>query len=171
MPEERSLDPRFDPRYQRGFDPATMPVEPETPARAGRGCRTGPAGEPGAGRDGARIASRLDDLDDDDDDEEFEPASTRNPFRLALLLVSIGLLVLAAATLWWTANNQNAYLFGSAVETPQNWMFQQLASVVPRPRSSPDSSDSAIWLGLGALAAKTAAKVGATDRREHSHGE
>ena len=30
MPEDRSLDPRFDPRYQRGFDPATMPVDPAT---------------------------------------------------------------------------------------------------------------------------------------------
>ena len=156
MPEERSLDPRFDPRYQRGFDPSTMPVEPETLRAPVE--QVGPV--PPASTvppPPTRERERLGTDDGGDGDEEFVPGSSRNPFRLALLLVSIGFLVLAAAILWWTANNQSAYLYGSAVETAQGWMFQSLTTTLPPAAIVAGFVGLAIWLGLGALGAKAAA--------------
>ncbi len=170
MAEERSLDPRFDPRFQRGFDPATMPVEPETLRAPVEVVGPVPPASPvlraGARRkpSGSRSA--------DDEDEDLEPTPTRNPFRLALLLVSIGLLVLAAATMWWTANNQNAFLFGSAVENPQGWMLQQLTSVLPPAAIVAGFVGIATWLGLGALAAQSNAIANTdTNAPERHRGE
>jgi hypothetical protein len=173
MAEERSLDPRFDPRFQRGFDPATMPVEPETLRAPVEVAGPVPPTSPVLPANASRESVRLDVADEDDEDAELEPAPTRNPFRLALLLVSVGLLVLAAATLWWTANNQSAYLFGSAVEAPQNWMLQQLAGVVPPAAIVAGFVGIALWLGLGALTAKASATANANvnDRPEHPRGE
>jgi hypothetical protein len=156
MPEERSLDPRFDPRFQRGFDPATMPVEPETLRAPVEEVGPVPPASPVPAAV-TREAERHGDLGSDD--EESEPAPARNPFRMALLLVSVGFLVLAAATLWWTATNQNAYLYGSAIETAQGWMFQALTGIVPSAAILAGFVGIAIWLGLGALAAKGEAKV------------
>jgi len=154
MAEERSLDPRFDPRYQRGFDPATMPVDPET-LRA-------PVEEIGAVPPTSPVvpvqqeAVRLE--PDDDEDHELAALSTRNPFRLALLFVSIGFLVLATALLWWTATNQSAYLSGSAAETAQGWMFQSLTGILPPAAIVAGFVGIAIWLGLGALDARANAE-------------
>jgi hypothetical protein len=147
MAEERSLDPRFDPRYQRGFDPATMPVEPETLRAPVEEVGPVPPASPvlPPARDSARLAIL------DDEDEEFEPAPTRNPFRLALLLVSIGLLVIAGALTWWVANNQNAFLSGSAAETAWNWTFQSLTQVVPPAALVAGFVGLGAWLALGAL--------------------
>jgi hypothetical protein len=125
------------------------PVPPASPVSAP------PVGEPG------RLEA------DERDDDEREQVPTRNPFRLALLLVSIGFLMLAAAILWWTANNQSAYLYGSAVESAQGWMFQSLTSTLPAAAIVAGFVGFAIWLGLGALAAKTDARVGP----ERSRGE
>jgi hypothetical protein len=164
MPEERSLDPRFDPRYQRGFDPSTLPVEPDTLRAPAEDAGPVPPASP-VPAPTVRDQGRLD--DDERDDEELGQVPTRNPFRLALLLVSIGFLVLAAAILWWTANNQSAYLYGSAVESAQGWMFQSLTSTLPAAAIVAGFVGFAIWLGLGALAAKTDAGV----RPERSRGE
>jgi hypothetical protein len=148
MPEERSLDPRFDPRYQRGFDPSTMPVEPETlrapVEEAGPVPPTSPVPAPPE-----RERERFD--ADERVDEELESAPSRNPFRLALLLVSIGFLVLAAAILWWDANNQTIYPYGSALETAQGRMFQTLVGILPPAAIVAGFVGLAIWLGLGAL--------------------
>jgi hypothetical protein len=85
------------------------------------------------------------------DDEELEPATTRNPFRLALLIVSIGLLVMAAALTWWAANNQNAFLSGSASETAWNWTLQALTQAVPPAALVAGFVGMGAWLALGAL--------------------
>jgi hypothetical protein len=153
MAEERRLDPRFDPRFQRGFNPATMPVDPETVRAPVEEVGPVPPTSPVPPAPAPRSDRFADEDVDDDQEEELEPASTRNPFRLALLLVSVGLLVLAAATLWWTANNQSAFLFGSAVETPQGWMFQQLTGVLPPAAIVAGLVGLVIWVALGALAA------------------
>lgn len=149
MAEDRSLDPRFDPRYQRGFDPATMPVEPSILRAPVEEVGPVPPASPvlPPSREGERLAIP------DDDDEEFEPAPTRNPFRLALLLVSIGLLVVAGALTWWVANNQNAFLSGSAAETAWNWTFQSLTQVVPPAAFVAGFVGLGAWLALGALGA------------------
>jgi hypothetical protein len=166
MPEERSLDPRFDPRYQRGFDPSTMPVEPETVRAPVEQVAPLPPASPVSPRP-TRHQERLEEDQDEEGDEEFEQAPTRNPFRLALLLLSIGFLALAAAILWWTANNQSAYLYGSAVETAQGWMFQSLTASLPAAAIVAGFVGLAIWLGLGALSAQ----ADANDRSDRDRGE
>jgi hypothetical protein len=150
MAEERSLDPRFDPRFQRGFDPATMPVDPAVVRAPVEEVGPVPPASPvlPPASDGVEAAPL------DDEDDELDQVPGRNPFRIALLLVSVGLLVLAAAILWWTANNQSAYLYGSAVETAQGWMFQAITQIVPTAAIVAGFVGLAIWLGLGALAAK-----------------
>jgi len=150
MPEERSLDPRFDPRYQRGFDPATMPVDPATLHE--------PVEEAGPMAPVSAVPAPTRDKRDEPhpseyDDESDVPVSTRNPFQLALLLGSVGLLVLAAAILWWSANNQSAFLYGSAAETAWNWMLQALTQMVPPAATVAGFLGLGAWLALGALAA------------------
>jgi hypothetical protein len=149
MPEERSLDPRFDPRYQRGFDPSTMPVDPATLHE--------PVEEAAPVAPVSAVPATRREHDEphpsDDDDEGDLPVSTRNPFQLALLLGSVGLLVLAAAILWWSANNQSAFLYGSAVETAWSWMFQALTQMVPPAATVAGFLGLGAWLALGALAA------------------
>lgn len=151
MPEERSLDPRFDPRYQRGFDPATAPVDTTTPHAPVEAAPVAPESSVQAATRQERDEPHPPGYDEDDD--ELELVSTRNPFRLALLLASLGLLVLAAGMLWWTANNQNAFLYGSASETAWNWMFQALTQMVPPAAIVAGFLGLGVWLALGALAA------------------
>jgi hypothetical protein len=154
MTEERPVDPRFDPRFQRGYDPATAPAPSSVPRPPDdepiRVAPVDPALPVGQPRVEARPEPERLDLDDESDDELAEPAA-RNPFRLALLIVSIALLAIAAAMLWWTANNQSAYLYGSAFETAASWMVQQLMQVVPPAALVAGLLGLGAWLGLGAL--------------------
>ena len=146
MPEERSLDPRFDPRYQRGFDPATMPVDPATSHE--------PVEEAGPVTPVSVVPAATTHEPgelDSEDDEEVELASTRNPFQLTLLLVSVGLLVLAAAILWWSATNSSAFLYGSAAETAWNRMIEALLQFVPTAAITAGLLGLGAWLGVGAL--------------------
>jgi hypothetical protein len=166
MAEDRSLDPRFDPRFQRGFDPATMPVDPAI-LRA-------PVEEAGPVPPVSAVlpvlsghTEPLGAAGDDEAAEDLGPGPGRNPFRTTLLLASIGFLAVAVALLWWTANNQSAYLTGSGVETAQGWMFQAITGIVPPAAIVAGFVGVAIWLGLGALAAA----ADAADRPGEPGGE
>lgn len=159
MPDERTVDPRFDPRYQRGFDPSTMPVEPETLRAPVEDA--GPV--PPASTVPAAKAHEPHGFDEPDDDDELEPLPTRNPFRLALLLTSIGLLAIATAIMWWTATNRSAFLWGSARETPLTWMFQQMTQIVPAAAAVAGFVGLGAWLALGALASLGRRSVASRD--------
>ena len=164
MADRRTVDPRFDPRFQRGYDPATAPPPPpsyprpidETPVPVPP-ARPVPPAEIVTGSARASFDADADGAQDaaaEDFGEEFEPAPGRNPFRLALLLVSIGFLALAVGLLSWQFANQSQFIYGSAVETAAGWMVQQLAQVAPPAATIAGFVGLAAWLGLGALDAQ-----------------
>src|SRR4051812_17034003 len=118
MAEKRSVDPRFDPRFQRGDDPAMAPASSSAarpadpkPARVPPAEPGVPVGqsEPARAAEPDRLNDPTDPTDDPTDelDDESAPVTGRNPFRLALLIVSVALLAIAAAMLWWSASNQS----------------------------------------------------------------
>ncbi len=157
MPDDRTVDPRFDPRYQRGYDPAAVPVsaQPVTVRPpSDEPVRVAPASPvPPASDDRPKaVDEALDEPFEHEDEDELVEGSIRNPFRLALLLASLGLIVIAVALMWWVASNPNAFLFGSAVETAASWMFQEVTTVVPPAAMVAGFVGLGAWLGLGALA-------------------
>jgi hypothetical protein len=151
--DEPAIDPRFDRRFQRGYDPELAPADSPVATRTVAVAPTAaPAGQdavstPTDPRSPAATAAEEPELEFDD---ELEP-TPRNPFRLALLLLGVGLLVLAGAVLWWSANNQAEFLYGSAVETAERWMLQQLMSIVPVAGIIAGVVAIGAWLAQGAL--------------------
>ncbi|HTE61702.1 MAG TPA: hypothetical protein VK631_15220 [Solirubrobacteraceae bacterium] len=104
---DAGVDPRFDPVFQRGYDPAVHSGrQPRTTPRHGTEptpvIASPEAPEPRAAAVPAveQVASAPGpDTTSPVTDAEFETHS-RNPFRLALLLVSIGFAAGAALLLW-----------------------------------------------------------------------
>lgn len=153
MADKPAIDPRFDRRFQRGYDPATAPAD--SPAAAPT-VAVAPSATPAAQatvlaspepRGPAPTATDEPEPEFDDEPE----ATPRNPFRLALLLLGVGLLALAGVVLWWSANNQAEFLYGSAVETAERWMLQQLISIVPVAGIIAGVVAIGAWLAQGAL--------------------
>lgn len=125
---DRELDPRFDPRYQRGFDPALH--EPRDDRRSSLSRPTVPRHQvpqpaphiavppevrssnasdvaPHAQLELDRQARDDGDAHDDArDDEDLDP-SGRNPYRVALLVGSLASLLVGLSALWATANVEN----------------------------------------------------------------
>lgn len=115
------VDPRFDPVFQRGYDPAVhAPVARRSVLRARPAVIPPmPVSEPDAPAE-APVAAVV-------DDAELEPAR-RNPWLLALLLTSIGLLVTAGAFLW-SVGQRN--LYSSGTPDAAEILLQQLAYMLP----------------------------------------
>ncbi len=166
---DRDLDPRFDPRYQRGFDPAlhetpddrdaprsslsrpTALAQASTPAPLYQGEAAAPyAGPPGLER--AAVLDELDprDADEPDDldsDDELE-RSRLNPFRLALLLVSLAALVAASALFGMLVTS---YSTGFSSDTFTQIFFYQVASTAPAPLISGGILGIVLWIASGAF--------------------
>ena len=162
MAAERSVDPRFDPRFQRGYEHATAPTTAvaSTVTASEPAVATAPAAEaaepeaaPSAPIRGALVPdageAREDTAAEDFPESAFVPR--RNPFRLALLFASLGLIAAALATMWWVATHPSQFLWGSAVESAGGWMVQQLTNVGPPAALIAGLVGLGAWLALGAL--------------------
>jgi hypothetical protein len=170
MSENRDtgVDPRFDPVFQRGYDPkvhggrrvrttarhATGPTpivstrQPLAPV-ADAAAEPAPAGEPipevGPTADVPPPA-----------EPRGEPAidlslQTRNPFRLALLVVSI-VSIAVAALLIWNRVGEDMY-YGGFSGTNQGLLFRsQLFASLPVPMLTGGLLGLTLWVALGAMA-------------------
>ena len=116
--EAPEVDPRFDPVFQRGYDPAVhAPVARRSVLRT-----PAPLPEPAAAAVSAEAPPLL--------EEELEDApSHRNPWLLALLLVSIAFLVIAG-TFLWAIGQRDIYSY-SAQPSAAELMLQQLWYQLP----------------------------------------
>ena len=160
MSENRDtgVDPRFDPVFQRGYDPkvhggrrvrttarhATGPTpivstrQPLAPV-ADAAAEPAPAPEPTA--DVLPPAEPAVDLS----------LHTRNPFRLALLVVSI-VSIAVAALLLWNRVGEDMY-YGGFSGTNQGLLFRsQLFAALPVPLLTGGLLGLTLWVALGAMA-------------------
>jgi hypothetical protein len=159
---DTGVDPRFDPVFQRGYDPkvhggrrvrttarhATGPTpivstrQPLAPV-ADAAAEPAPAPEPTA--DVLPPA-----------EPRSEPAvdlslHTRNPFRLALLVVSI-VSIAVAALLLWNRVGEDMY-YGGFSGTNQGLLFRsQLFAALPVPLLTGGLLGLTLWVALGAMA-------------------
>jgi H+/Cl- antiporter ClcA len=117
------VDPRFDPVFQRGYDPAVHPPV------ARRSVLRAPAAPPAIGLPPVPVAAPDSPAVAVEAVEADEPEpERRNPWLLALLLVSIGLLVVAGLFLWSVGQNN---FYSSGTPDAAEIMIQQLAYWLP----------------------------------------
>jgi hypothetical protein len=110
-------DPRYDPRFQRGWDGVVPPVPDAPPTAPPEPART-PA--PAAPVEPAPTAAAAD-FPAAAPDDEAEPEPTgRNPFRIALFLLGAVLIIAAASLLWQQLQTV------SSSQGPADVVFQQV---------------------------------------------
>ena len=143
-----AVDPRFDPQFQRGFDPEVHKARPvkravvETPvveAPAVELVETGESSE-------TRVVSTGSTTEPDVADE---PPARQIPYRLILLLASFAAIAGAAVLLWQrlTADPLDAY-YGS---NPGILFREQFIDALLIPLLVAGLTGIIIWLALGAL--------------------
>jgi len=115
-------DPRFDPAFQRGYSGP----DPELVAREREGAESG--------------------VRPDTDPEPESPVSARNPYRLALLLAGIGLLIAATASLYEQVLHPQA-----SSTTVESQFVQVLVSNLPPVLGLVGFVCVILWLAIGAL--------------------
>src|SRR3954467_1378154 len=115
MAKKSAPDPRFAPRFQRGYD-GPEPDAPATPAvpsplETARSS-PGPAAHPAAETAPAPDAGRAPEHGGAADDDALWSPPRRNPFAIALL---VGGIVMIAVGLWliWTVVTQSTYPDGN----------------------------------------------------------
>ncbi len=169
---DAGVDPRFDPVFQRGYDPdkhGARATPRDAPAcdradpghadpRAGRGCRHGetrrrPVTSP---RPLAVAAPAVRDPDLD------LTLRGRNPFRLALLVASIAAIGGAGLLIWNRIEENPGYQGFSGTDLPR--LFRsQLTDAALVPLLTAGLLGLCLWLAIGALGA--AATAAMSDRR------
>jgi hypothetical protein len=140
------VDPRFDPVFQRGYDPAKhgRPRPPRVEER--REARVEERRE--ARVEERREATRLETPHPTPDlDPDLPP---RNPFRLALLLTSLAALAVAGVLIWTQLTSDPLWY-----ETPGSdvWarFWEELQAALIPALIVGGIAGLALWLGLGAL--------------------
>lgn len=148
--EDADVDPRFDPVFQRGYDPAQhrTRVRPpvETPARESAPTRPetfAPAPDRAPSGDSALDERRPAELDD-------EPLR-RNPFRLILLLTSVAAIGGAALLLWKRVAEDPYGGYGGVGGDVAHVFFQQFVAALLGPLLTGGLLGLCLWLALGAL--------------------
>jgi hypothetical protein len=154
---DAGVDPRFDPVFQRGYDPskhgghrprsaprhATGPT-PVTPIRD----------EPPADVAEAPVTPRAPDVAAPAPVPPAEADLTlqaRNPYRLALLIVSIVSIGAAALMIWYRVGEDVYY--GGFSGTNQELLFRsQLIAALPVPLLTGGVLGVTLWLAIGAMA-------------------
>lgn len=139
------LDPRFDPQFQRGFDPAVHTSGKRRRPPAVEPVET-PDAHPAASADAIREVSTAPATTDD----ELEPRP-RNPYRLILLLVSLAAIA-GAGVLLWRRIEQDPYggYGGYGGDTAQVFV-QQFTDSLMVPLLTGGVLGVCLWLALGAL--------------------
>ncbi|MBX3195728.1 MAG: hypothetical protein R2717_01245 [Schumannella sp.] len=159
---DAGVDPRFDPVFQRGYDPERHGTrrgrrpEPEPRVRTDRLDERPSAGNPGDRPALAPVSPTAHpepgpDADAPAPDVEDEPdiPTGPNPFRLALLLVSVAAFIGSAAMLWvrLTGDPLDQY-YGS---DPGRMFRQQFVDALPVPLLTAGLIGLVLWLALGVV--------------------
>lgn len=125
--EAPEVDPRFDPVFQRGYDPAVhAPVARRSVLRTPAAVPA-PLPEPAAAA--PAVSAPVSEAPPVLDEEAEDAPSRRNPWLLALLLVSIAFLVIAG-TFLWAIGQRDIYSY-SAQPSAGELMLQQLWYQLP----------------------------------------
>ena len=141
-------DPRFDPRFQRGYSGE----QPEVPHEAVRGPAPTPAEPPSAGEPAAVRVREANPAPLEEVEESWAPAP-RNPYRLALLLAGVAMLLGAGILIWYTVRTANT---GSGVYDVGEQTLSFVEYLVPPALVLGGLTSLIVWLVLGALAARDA---------------
>lgn len=141
-PEEKpGLDPRFDPVFQRGYDPEVHEVHAQPRRTSARPDSIGqPPTARNAGPEPADIP--VEEL------QEAEP-DVPNPWRRALLLTSVGLL-LAAFVFVWMVGQRDIYSTPGIPDVAELFL-QQLSYQLPTPLLVGGVLGLLTWVALGAI--------------------
>jgi hypothetical protein len=138
------VDPRFDPVFQRGYDPEKhrtrirehRPARTETPREEPRPAEvTAPEPAPVVPAEEA---------------EDEAAVARRNPFRLLLLLISLGAIAGAVALLWHRVTT-DPYYFGAPASDKMALFMDELQSALLPSLTTGGLIGLTLWLALGAL--------------------
>ena len=148
MAKKKGIDPRFDPRFQRGFDGTGAPLDMTPPAPAASVDKAAPdavAAEQQPSPPAAAPEPMTSGVPD-----ELEPLRRFNPFRLALLLTSIGALVFAV-WLMWQGVDSLLLAYGGGTD-PWMQFVAQLDYSLPTPLLTGGLLGLVLWLAIGIVA-------------------
>ena len=166
---DAGVDPRFDPVFQRGYDPAKhggrrprttprhataeTPVTPIRESAATPDAMDRPADAADAVRDSR--SPRHDPVAPiaDVPQVDAEPRG-RNPFRLALLLVSI-VSGVGGAWLYWRRFQEDPYGASGYSQTPNDLFFYQIVDALMAPLLTGALVGFCLWLVLWAIRPRT----------------
>jgi hypothetical protein len=147
---DAGVDPRFDPQFQRGYDPAqhrtrrpTAPAAPQVhpPEPPSRPVPSDGATQPDEpGRVDPEVAP----------DAEYEPPR-RNPFRLILLLMSLAAIAGAGILLWKRIDQDPYGGYGGYGGETADVFAQQFVDSLMVPLLTGGILGLCLWLALGAL--------------------
>jgi hypothetical protein len=156
---DAEVDPRFDPVFQRGYDPKvhggrrshSTPRHATAPTPVARPMAVVPAPvDPPAAEKDARRLERVEPVERVDPMDYVEPvASHRNPFRLALLIGSV-LAIGAAALIMWRQLN-DPYRYGATGTDVGAQFLQQFTDSLLVPLLTGGLIGLTLWLAIGAL--------------------
>ena len=143
-PSEESLDPRFDPRYQRGYAaaPESGAAAASAPPRSRRRAATRRRRRRPSSEHRWMMA-------DDDRTTSTRLPVGRDPFRVALLAGSLALVVIAFAIVYWVLQNPHYFDVTNGDAVMQAW--QQLSSTLPPALLVAGLVGVGMWLALGVL--------------------
>ncbi|HEV7742216.1 MAG TPA: hypothetical protein VGO65_07335 [Pseudolysinimonas sp.] len=147
---DADVDPRFDPVFQRGYDPAKHRTRPRAvkPAEARR---EGPRAEAAAVEAVAVDPTPAETGTDTSPTAETEyELPRRNPFRLVLLLASVAALCGATAILW-NRLTSDPYYYGSPNTDVAALFADNFIQAALPALTTGGMIGLALWLALGAL--------------------
>jgi len=142
---DAGVDPRFDPMFQRGYDPALNDERPARPSPRRTTAQTPVTPV-------SPIEERDAVPDVDTPAAEAEPRG-RNPFLLALLLVSIVSAGGSALLLWQRLQN-DPYADFNYTQTPTDIFLSQFVEVLMAPLLTGALVGFCLWLALWAIRPK-----------------
>jgi hypothetical protein len=160
-----TVDPRFDPRFQRGYSAsastsprpsressgpvpvASRPAPVEVPAFARPVVERIPAEPPTPERPVPRMEPTV------TLETELDEPLPVNPWRVALLVVSLGLIALAAGAMWVVVDGSvfATTSFSSASSAAMQYVLQQVLVQAPPGLISAGVLGVVAWIALGAL--------------------
>jgi hypothetical protein len=156
--QDAEVDPRFDPVFQRGYDPKVHGERrPRTTPRHGTALVPIESVREPASRDAPAAAATVEPPTPDPSDAPVVDAEpdlalrARNPFRVALLIASI-VSIFAATLMIWSRIGEDAY-YGGFSGTDQLALFRsQLIAAAPVPLLTGGLLGLILWLAIGAVA-------------------
>jgi hypothetical protein len=152
---DADVDPRFDPQFQRGYDPAKHRTRPR-PVKPAEARREAPRAEAAAVEAEAVKPAAVDPTPAETEtgapstaEAEYE-LPRRNPFRLVLLLASVAALCGATAILW-NRLTSDPYYYGSPNTDVAALFADNFIQAALPALTTGGMIGLALWLALGAL--------------------